>query len=486
MAGKDLDLVGKLGEDEARELLFAQQSICPDDAKYRKDTLPIRNVLSPFAEWTQCVHIQNVLLEKRRDFGFADDNNVAEMREAVKKVNPLNIALLEDKLRHDQQAVLAELGRFVSLATRARAHPGTTSYDILDTTRAMLLKRAWNDVMKPKTGEVIEQFCDFAETSMDVIQVGRTHLQDTSPVPFGVTMAGYARRLAERIKYLDVSFGDLRGKIRGIVGTGASIEMVVGAGRASAFEREVLSELGLEPDFAATQITQKERLADVGHGIVTLAHVLGDFAGDVRLLYSSAIKELVSSDGSKLLGGSSADAAKDNPVNWENMEGKIPVVESGMIVLYPMIITDLQRDLRGSVQGRYQPQMMIAQTYEMLVRISKAMKTLGINRDKMDANLRPFREFPSEAMVAILRGEGWYHPDFGDGHDFVKMMSQRAKAAGRSLLNVALEEGEFAKVYHSLPEAKKRILNGEIELYLGDSKERAIANLAYARSVISA
>ena len=65
----------------------------------------------------------------------------------------------------------------------------------------------------------------------------------------------------ERVEKCDRSFADLRGKVSGIVGTGASVEMVIGEGRGMDFEKDVLTKLGLQPDYTATQITQKEKLA---------------------------------------------------------------------------------------------------------------------------------------------------------------------------------------------------------------------------------
>jgi fumarate hydratase class II len=192
--------------------------------------------------------------------------------------------------------VIEEIGRYVSPETKALLHPGTTSYDILDTARSYLYKKAWNEVIRPKIAGGIDKLCLIAEQSMKMLQVGRTHLQDTSPVLLGGMLAGYAARLAERVQKCDYAVTDLRGKISGIVGTGASIEMVIGRGKSLKFERTVLQRLGLKADRTATQIVQKEKLSDFGHGIVTLMDVLGDFANDVRQMYSSAIKEVTSRD----------------------------------------------------------------------------------------------------------------------------------------------------------------------------------------------
>jgi adenylosuccinate lyase len=481
---KDLDLAGKLTAEQRAIEGFRMDAISPDDGKYGKSVDPLRDYLSPRAEWIECAAVQLALIEARAKFSQATDEQVREVSEAIKKINPLNVSLLEEKVtKHDQLALIEEIGRFVSPGTKALLHPGTTSYDILDTARSILLKGAWYDVVRPAVSDTIFQLCDIAGRSMDILQAGRTHLQNTSPVPFISTFAGYSARIAERTERCDLFFNDLRGKISGIVGTGASIERVIGEGKSIDFERAVLDSLGLKADTTATQIVQKERFADVGHGLTTLMHVLGNFANDIRLLYSSAIQEVTSRDNAERLGGSSADATKNNPIQYENVAGKVAVVESGMRVMYEMIRTNLQRDLRGSVQARYQPAGMIAEVYESFVRMNKALPQLSINTDVVSVNLQSVRDNPSEAMVAILRGQGWNHSKYGVGHDFVKSIGLKAKKSGRKLLDVALEDPEFNELYLRLPETDGLILKGEIQRYVGHAISRAIDNIAYARGV---
>jgi len=390
----------------------------------------------------------------------------------------------DPSIQHDQLAVLEEFGRFVSLETKALLHPGTTSYDIVDTARSYLYKKTWKERIRPTVTQCIIKLCDLSEQSLHLLQVGRTHLQDTSPVIFGGGLAGYAARFAERTQKCDLAAEDLRGKVSGIVGTGASIEAVIGEGRAMEFEEAVLKKLELQPDYTATQIIQKERLADFGNTIVTLMAVLGDFADDVRKMYSSSIKEVTSRDNAERLGGSSADALKNNPIQYENIGGNVPVCVSGMHILYALIQTDFQRDLRGSVEERYQPRMMLAQSYESFSRLSKALTQLSINEDRLEANLQSVRDNPSEAIVAILRGKGWVHSQYGEGHTFVKEMGKKSKKSGKNLIETCLEDQEFLVVYDSLPEVKQRIINGELELYLGDAEKRAKINIENARKVL--
>ena len=485
MAEKNLDLVLQLTSDERAVAEFRLRSVCPDDGKYGESTNKLRDYLSAEAEWKECARIQSVLLGIRASYGQAKPEQVREVTDALDKIDILNMSLLEEKVtKHDQLAVLEEIGRHVAPETKALLHPGTTSYDVLDTARAQLIKRAWREIIRPEVTNTIKSLCDLAENTIDVLQVGRTHLQDTSPVLFGGVLAGYAARLADRVSRCDLYFNDLRGKISGIVGTGASIDMVVGDGKSLEFEKMVLEKIELTPDYTATQVTQKERFADVGHGIVSLMSVLGDFANDMRMLYSSSIQEVSDRKSAARLGGSSADAGKNNPINWENISGKVAVVEGGMRVLYEMIHSDFQRDLRGSVQARYQPGMMMAETYESFTRANKGLKTLSVNEDRIGINLKSVRENPTEAMVAILRGEGWVHSKLGVGHDFVKVMAKEAKSSDRKLLYVCQQDKEFLELYQRLNVIKQCILHGELETYVGSAKERTNINIAYARSVI--
>ena len=140
-------------------------------------------------------------------------------------------------------------------------------------------------------------------------------------------------------------------------------------------------------------------------------------------------------------------------------------------------------DLRSSVQARYQPGLMMAETYESFVRANKGLNTLFVNREKVEKNLLPVRENPTEAMTAILRGEGWAHPELGIGHDFVKEKAKEAKKRNMKLVDVCLEDDEFTKMYDNLPESKQEVLQGKFENYMVSAKERARKNVNNARLI---
>ncbi|MDR2190152.1 MAG: hypothetical protein LBP53_02990 [Candidatus Peribacteria bacterium] len=63
-------------------------------------------------------------------------------------------------------------------------------------------------------------------------------------------------------------------------------------------------------------------------------------------------------------------------------------------------------------------------------------------------------------------------------------MAQKAQKEGKNLLEVCLEDLEFAELFPKLTEDQQRILKGELERYIGTSLERAEKNIEYAREVI--
>lgn len=489
---RDLDLASKLSPGDKAVAEFRMWAVSPDDWKYAQKV--IWNYLSNWAERKACAYVQLMLLQARRDMWLATDENVTELELAILKFDPLNASLIEkDVTKHDQLAVIEELWRHVSDQTKALLHPGTTSYDVLDTARSYMLKKVYEEQLRPTIATTIEKLINLSESLLEptqdwkirALQAGRTHLQDTSPVPFWVTIAWYAARLADRLSKADNAFSSLKWKVSWIVWTWSSVNMVIWDDKAIDFEKLVLSKLWLEPDYTATQIVQKESLVDVWNAISTLMWVLWDFANDMRLLYSTAIWEVSDRSWAERLWGSSADASKNNPINWENISWKVVVVQSWMQVLYAMIQSDLQRDLRWSVQARYQPNQMITETFESFVRANKALDTLSVNEDKMSENIKKIRNNPSEPLVAILRGEWWVHWSLWVWHDFVKEMAKRAKRDKRNLIEVCMEDEEFTKLFHTLSEDKKAILNWELEKYVWTSIWRARHNIAFSKWVVS-
>ena len=149
------------------------QTISPDDGKYGSASQELLPYLSAEAEWRQFAQIQRALLATRVRLGQAEPKHLRELEEAVQKFDPQSADGFERdrSIAHDQLAVLEELGRHMSQETKALLHPGTTSYDIVDTARSYLFRQSWNNVLRPKIVDVIEKLCVISEEYAGILQV---------------------------------------------------------------------------------------------------------------------------------------------------------------------------------------------------------------------------------------------------------------------------------------------------------------------------
>ncbi|HLC66165.1 MAG TPA: hypothetical protein VJK52_00830, partial [Candidatus Nanoarchaeia archaeon] len=101
------DLTTRLSPEEVALARFRLNCISPNDGKYAQKSSPVFPYLTAQAEWQTCAQVQQALLEVRSRFDSkVVGRHLVEMRLAVERFDPLNAALWEDKLHHDQLAVL--------------------------------------------------------------------------------------------------------------------------------------------------------------------------------------------------------------------------------------------------------------------------------------------------------------------------------------------------------------------------------------------
>ena len=146
--------------------------------------------------------------------------------------------------------------------------------------------------------------------------------------------------------------------------------------------------------------------------------------------------------------------------------------------MFALQVSDHQRDLRGSVQARYEPQRIMAMTYEALKRTKKSVKNLFVVKDRMKENLEGIRKKPTEALTGILKAHLFEHPEYGDAHESVKQWAKKAQKERSLLLTVAMEDDAFVNYWtNKLDDRQRDILSGNIERYAFSSISRTERNL---------
>ena len=162
---------------------------------------------------------------------------------------------IESEINHDVMAVVKGLEEQVGNAGKW-IHFGATSYDIVDTARALQHKKAINLIEKALS-KLIDSIADLSVKHKDTVMLGRTHGQWATPITFGLKMADFTSELARHMERLSQLPRIMTGKLLGAVGSGPMYPNTLEV------QTIVCKKLGLNEPLATTQILGRDRIAEV-------------------------------------------------------------------------------------------------------------------------------------------------------------------------------------------------------------------------------
>jgi fumarate hydratase class II len=157
-----------------------------------------------------------------------------------------------------------------------------------------------------------------ADAWRDLVKIGRTHLQDATPVTLGQEMGGYARMLEDGVARVEACLPRLHRLAQGGTAVGTGLNAPTGFGAAIAAEIAQLTGLPFEtaPDkFEA--LGTHDTMVELSGALNVLAVSLNKIANDLRLLGSgprSGLGELALPENEP---GSSIMPGKVNPTQCE-------------------------------------------------------------------------------------------------------------------------------------------------------------------------
>lgn len=284
---------------------------------------------------------------------------------------------IEETTQHDVMAFvkavtenLGDEGKYV--------HYGVTSYDIVDTALALLLRESADIIIEDleKLADVVKRR---AKEHQHTLMIGRTHGIHAEPITFGFKLAGWyaqIQRDIERVKSAReaISFG----KISGAVGIYANIDPQV--------EQYVCRSLDLKIAEHSTQVISRDRHAQFITSLALVAGSLENYATELRNLQRTEILEVQEyfAKGQK---GSSAMPHKRNPRLSEQVAGLARVVRSNAFPAMEDMVTWHERDLtNSSVERIILPDTCILIDY-LLNSFTKVVDKLLVYPENMKANL---------------------------------------------------------------------------------------------------
>ena len=152
----------------------------------------------------------------------------------------------------------------------------------------------------------------------DIVKIGRTHLQDATPITLGQEWSGYAGMLADNLGRIEQALGDVYHLALGGTAVGTGINAAPGFAEASAAEIATLS--GLPFVSAPNKFTVQgshDALVQLSGTLRTLAASLYKIANDIRLVACgprAGLAELILPENEP---GSSIMPGKVNPTQAE-------------------------------------------------------------------------------------------------------------------------------------------------------------------------
>jgi adenylosuccinate lyase len=311
-------------------------------------------------------------------------------------------------------------------------HYGLTSSDVLDTAGGVTMRNAV-DLLLERVARLFAAVKRLAFEHLDTVMIGRTHGIWAEPTTFGLKLATWAfelerdhRRLRRAREAVAV------GKISGAVGTYAHCPPEV--------EAFVCERLGLAVEPASSQVTMRDRHAELLGAIAITGASIERFATEIRHLQRSEVAEVREpfTAGQK---GSSAMPHKRNPIRSERMTGMARVLRGYAQVGLENVALWHERDISHSSAERVVlPDACLALDY-MLATFTEVVEGLVVDRVRMGENLQSTRGLVfSQAVLLALIEEGSRTRD--EAYRIVQRNALRAWDEGLQLRDLLAADAE--------------------------------------------
>ncbi|MBM6594553.1 class II fumarate hydratase [Microvirga pudoricolor] len=197
---------------------------------------------------------------------------------------------------------------------------GQSSNDSFPTAMHIAVARQINDLLLPSLKHLLKALEDKAEAFKDIVKIGRTHLQDATPVSLGQEFSGYAEQVRLGITRIEQTLPGVYALAQGgtAVGTGLNAHPEF----AERFARKV-SELTDLPFTSATNkfeaLASHDALVFTQGALASIATGLFKIANDIRLMGSGPRSGLGEISLPENEPGSSIMPGKVNPTQAEAM-----------------------------------------------------------------------------------------------------------------------------------------------------------------------
>ena len=418
----------------------------------------------------------------------------AVLKEKLLSITTSEVDEVERKVtKHDIRAWVQIAQGHLPPQLRRWVHVPLTSYDALDTARALQFKRAHIMVVSPLVCGLITQLRWKVAEHADTIQIGRTHGQHALPITVGFWLATILNRIGTNAARMDGAAKMLSGKISGAVGAYNAQEGlgIIKCSGETSFEDRVLKKLGLRSARISTQILPPENLGYYLFSATMLSASLAQLGRDARHLMRTEIGEIGEPFAEGQV-GSSTMAHKRNPINFENLEGMSIRTKNEFGKVLDTLVSEHQRDLVGSSVARDYPIVIVNLVHQLntLLRAkigeTSFLEKIGVDKEACNRNFdMQANVITAEPVYIALQMAGYE----GDAHHLVNHQAVKiAKAKSIPLITaieeIARKDTEVEKALHAISPEIRELLS-DPHLYTGLASEKAMVICEDARKYLN-
>ena len=399
--------------------LTALNALSPLDGRYAGKLTALRPLLSEYGLMHRRVQVEIEWFIALSDAGFKEFPALSEasrglLRSLVihfKEEDAQAIKDIEKTTNHDVKAVEYWIKRRIAGHAELErmqefVHFACTSEDINNTSHALMLKSARDEVMLPMLDRIIAKMTAMSHTFAAVPMLSRTHGQTASPTTVGKEVANVVARLKnarERIAGVK-----LLAKMNGAVGNYNAHLSAYPEHDWEAFSRQVVEgALGLTFNPYTIQIEPHDYMAELFDAFTRVDTILIDWARDVWGYISLGYFKQKTKAGEV---GSSTMPHKVNPIDFENAEGNFGIASALLTHLAQKLpVSRWQRDLTDSTVLR---NMGVALGYVLLGcdSLMRGLDKLELNEAALAADLDSAWEVLAEPIQTVMRRYGLPEP----------------------------------------------------------------------------
>jgi adenylosuccinate lyase len=394
-------------------------ALSPLDGRYAARLAPLRPLMSEQGYMHKRVQVEVCWFIALSDAGFAEFKPLSPgartyllgLVKNFSEADAVAIKEIEKTTNHDVKAVEYWIKSKFEARPELRAasefvHFACTSEDINNTSHALQLKGAREQVLLPALDAVTVRMREIAHAHAAVPMLSRTHGQTASPTTVGKEFANVVVRLqAARERIAGVK---LLAKMNGAVGNYNAHLAAWPEFDWEGFSRKVVESheplgLGLSFQPYSIQIEPHDYMAELFDAVARANTILIDFSRDVWGYISLGYFKQKLREGEI---GSSTMPHKVNPIDFENAEGNLGLANALLKHLSEKLpVSRWQRDLTDSTVLR---NMGVALGYAALAyhSLGLGLGKLELNEEALRADLDDAWEVLAEPIQTVMRRFG--------------------------------------------------------------------------------